>query len=305
MALLLGQEEAKKEVAQHFSDQIKLLNDMLEYGANLILRAFNSSRKELTDIVVCGVLLKQIVSMLAAVRTLIENGMVQAAFLPARAAFEAWIYSEWIILSDADRKARFYIVSNLRNERLWALRGIQGTPEGAEFDHIPRSIGLDIHANNPTLNNGAKKQLSEINQILAEPDFIEIDQEFEKRKGKRKLDLQWYKLVGGCKSIRDLAKAVGRLAEYETFYNMGSKITHSASFRDQILFGKNVVHFKPIPNLEGIENLLSFIFNVAIKSFLSTLQYYRPSEVQRFGQKYAAEWRKSFQNIKSVKYTYE
>jgi hypothetical protein len=111
--LLLGGEEAKKNVDEHFTDQIKLLNDLTEYGSNLILRAFDSSKKELSDIVVCGVLLKQVVSMLAAVQCLIEAGMVHAAFLPARAAFEASIYSDWIMFSGPERKALCYIVANL------------------------------------------------------------------------------------------------------------------------------------------------------------------------------------------------
>lgn len=303
MIPLFDQEEAKKNVAEHFADQIKLLSDMTEYGANLVLRAFDSSKKELPDIVVCGVLLKQVVSMLAAVQTLVEAGVVHAAFLPARAAFEASIYSDWIMFSDSDRKARCYVVSNLRNERLWALRSIQGTPEEADFDHIPKSIGLDIHANNPNLGHEAKKQLLEVNKILAQPGFKEIDHEFEKCKGKRKIDLPWYELVGGVKSIRQLAQAVGRLAEYETFYSKGSKITHSASFRDHIIFGNKNVQFKPIHHLEGIEILLSFIFGVAIQSFLRTLRYYRPSELPRFSQKYVEEWRKPYRTIKSVEYT--
>lgn len=73
LASILDREEAKRHAAQHFADQIALLQDLTNYGSNLVMCAFNSSKKDLSDIVVCGVLLKQIVEMLDAVETL-EGG---------------------------------------------------------------------------------------------------------------------------------------------------------------------------------------------------------------------------------------
>jgi len=301
MVRLLNREEAKKNVEEHFKDQNKLLSDLTEYGSNLILRAIDSSKRELHDIIICGVLLKQVVSMLSAVQSLIEAGLIHAAFLPARAAFEASIYSDWIMFSDSKRKALCYIVSDLRNQRLWSLRSIKGTPEEVIFDPIPKSIGLDIH-NEPNLSIDAKRALLEINKILGLPDFKEIDEEFEQRKGKRKNDLQWYELVG-AQSIRQIANAVGRIAEYETFYAKGSKISHSASFKDHIRFGKDIVTFKTIHHLEGIDMVFSFIFGVAFQSFQNILRHYRPDELPRFSDKYVKEWRKPYRSIKSVEYT--
>ena len=301
LASILDREEAKRHAAQHFADQIALLQDLTNYGSNLVMRALNLSNKNLSDIVVCGVLLKQIVEMLDAVETLVEGGMVHAAFLPARAAFEASIYLDWILFSDADRKAKCYIVSNFRDERLWASRAIQGTPEEAVFDFIAKSIGLDIHARRPTLASDAKKHLADVNRILAQPDFQAIDQEFDQRRGKRKVDLEWYELVG-AKSIRQVAQAVGRLAEYELFYAKGSQITHSASYKDHIRFVKKQVHFKPIRHLQGIDMLLNFIVGTAICSFQNTLRYYRPAVASAFSKKYVEDWRTPFLSVKSVKY---
>jgi len=302
MAHLLNREEAKKNVDDHFKEQTKLLCDLTEYGSNLILRALDSSKKELHDIVICGVLLKQVVSMLAAVQSLVGTGLIHSAFLPARAAFEASIFSDWIMFSDSKRKALCYIVSNLRNERLWALRSIKGTPEEVIFDPIPKSIGLDIH-NEPNLGIDAKKALLEINKILGLPDYQEINNEFDQRKGRRKIELQWYELVG-AKSIRQIAQAVGRIDEYETFYSKGSKISHSASFRDHIIFGKGRIHLKPIYHIEGIDILFGFVFGIAILSFHNTLRFYRPSELPKFLKNYVEEWRKPYLNVKSVEYKF-
>lgn len=300
---ILDREEARKNSAEHFSDQIALLRDLADYGSNLFLRAYNSSKKDLPDIVVCGVLLKQIVAMFDAIEVLVSEGMVHAAFLPARAAFEASIYLDWILFSDTDRKAKCYIVSNYRDERLWAYRVIQGTPEEAAFAQLTKSFGFDIHAKRPTLAGEAKKHLAEVNRILAQPGFQSIDAEFDKKRGKRKIDPEWYEIVG-AKSIRQVANVVGRLAEYEFFYSKGSQVTHSASYKDHVRFVKNQVHFKPIRHLDGIDMLIRFVVSIAIRSFQSVLGYYRPDELKAFSEKYIEDWRAAFLGVKSVNYDF-
>ena len=126
---ILGIDEAQKAVDEHFKDQVLLLRDLADYGSNLVLRSFNSSDKQMGAMITCGVLLKQIVAMLDAIHILASVGAVRAAFLPARAAFEASIYLDWMLFSDTQKKARYYMVSNYRDERLWANRTIKGTSE--------------------------------------------------------------------------------------------------------------------------------------------------------------------------------
>lgn len=110
---ILNREEAQGHAREHFSPQLALLRDLANYGSNLVIRAFNSSPKKMEDAVICGVLLKQIVAMLDAVEVLLSAGVAQAAFLPARAAFEASLYLDWILLGDSERKAQCYIVFQL------------------------------------------------------------------------------------------------------------------------------------------------------------------------------------------------
>jgi len=300
---LFDRDEACKEAQRYFSTQINLLQDLANYGSNLIARAYNSSKKALPDAVVCGVLLKQVVAMIDAVETLLASGIVHATFLPARAAFEASLYLEWILFSDTDRKAKCYLVSNLREERLWALRAISGTPEEKIFNSIVKDLDVDFHSKIPNLASDAKTHLAEVNSILARADFKSIDLEFEKLKLKRKADPQWYLLLG-AKSIRQIAKAVLRLPEYEMFYAKGSRITHSASYKDHIKFSKGQVHFKPIRHLEGSDVLLNFLVSSALRTYQSVLGYYRQGELHAFAKKYVQDWRTPFLSTKRVKYNF-
>jgi hypothetical protein len=102
---ILNRGEATNVVEEHFSSQTALLRDLANYGSNLIIRAFDSSPKKMAEVVICGVLLKQVVAMVDAVEVLLSAGCGHAAYLPARAAFEASVYSDWMLFSDGERKA--------------------------------------------------------------------------------------------------------------------------------------------------------------------------------------------------------
>jgi hypothetical protein len=301
LAGILSREETKKHAVEHFPEQIALLRDLADYGSNLVLRVYNSSAKDLPAIIVCGVLLKQVVAMVDAIYALVEQGMVHAAHLPARAAFEASVYLDWILFGDSQRKATAYMVSNYRDERLWAARVIKGTPEEAIFDPIAKSLGLDIHARRPTLAAESQKHLAEVNRILAQTEFAKMDKEFNRVRGKKKYDPDWHE-VCGLKTIRQVAGAVGRLPEYEFFYSRGSQISHSGSYKDHIRFVKDMeIHFRQIRNLEGVDALLNFTVATVMRSFQNTLRYYRSEEVPAFTRKYINDWRIPFLTVKSVK----
>ena len=299
---ILDREEARRLSAEHFSDQVALIRDLTNFGSNLVLRAYNSSKKDIPDIVVCTVLLKHIVAMLDSIESLMSEGIVNPAFLPVRAAFEASIYLDWILFSDTDHKAKCYMVSNYRDERLWAKRAIKGTAEESLFTKLVEGIGVDTYQSDPTLQDKAEQHLEEVNRILAQPSFQSIDAEFDRKKGRRKIDPEWYE-VAGAKSIRQVAESVGRLPEYEMFYSKGSEITHSASYQDHIRFVKDGIHFKPLRLLGDTRMLVTSAVSIATHSFQSILRYYRPDELKTFAKKYAEDWRAPFLGVKSVKYT--
>ena len=302
-AAILNREEPRDVAQKHFVEQTELLRDIANYGSNLIVRAFNSSPKKMAEVVVCGVLLKQIVAMVDAVDVLLASGCGHAAFLPARTAFEASIYLDWILAGDSERRATRYIVGNYRDERLWAAKAIPGTTEEAAFTQIAKRLGLDIHANRPTLASDANAHLAEVNRILAQPELRVIDQEFAATRKKRKRDPEWYEL-DGLKSVRQVAEKVGRLPEYEFFYSKGSQVTHTGSYKDHIRFAGGQVRFKPIRHLADVNMLLNFIGSISIGTYMKILQRYRPGELTAFRKKYLEDWQSPFQNVVSVRYDF-
>jgi len=131
--LIIDRERHEKDAQTYLSKHTELLIDFINYGSSLIPRVYDSSNKKLEDIVVIAVLLKQVVAMIDAVEVLISKGAVSTSHLQARAAFEASLYIDWILQGDSEKKAKYYYVANLRNQRLWALRFKTGTPEEKIF----------------------------------------------------------------------------------------------------------------------------------------------------------------------------
>src|SRR4051812_20586935 len=107
---ILDRARAAELSQQHYAKQLGLLQDLANYGSNLVLRAFNSSPRKMVDIVICGVLLKQVAAMTDATDILLAAGCGNAAFLPSRTAFEASIYLDWILIGNSELKAKRYIV---------------------------------------------------------------------------------------------------------------------------------------------------------------------------------------------------
>ncbi len=300
---ILNREEPRAVVEEHFSQQTALLRDLANYGSNLVIRAYESSPKKMAEVVVCGVLLKQVVAMVDATEVLLSAGCGHASFLPARTAFEASIYIDWILNADSERRATRYIVANYRDERVWAERAIPGTIEETTFTKIAQALGVDIHADRPTLATDAAAHLAEVNRILAQPNLASIDHEFTAARRGQRPDVKWYEL-DGLRSIRQIARHLGRLPEYEFFYSKGSLVAHTGTYKDHVRFSNGEVRLKPIRHLADVNMLLNFIVAICLGTYKRVLERYRPGETNAFTRKYLEDWRDPYTNVTAVNYNF-
>jgi hypothetical protein len=302
LSAILNRDESRTVIAEHFQPQIDLLRDLANYGSNLVLRAYESSARGIADAVVCGVLLKQVIAMVDAVEVLIASGITLAAHPPARTAFEASLYVDFVLLEQTDHRGKCYLVGNYRDERLWCARVTKGTSEEKAFASATKPIALDIQGKHPELAAGAAAQIVEIDRILAQPDLAAVNAEFERLRGKRKHDVDWY-VVAGATSIADIAKQVGRFHEYVAFYSKGSSVTHSSSYKDHLRFAGNEVRFVPVRHLAALNQLFTFVGALTMHTYWRVLAQYRPAEIPRLIKKYSADWRGPFLNAKQVNYS--
>jgi hypothetical protein len=300
---LLNREEAIRHAIQVYGPQLDVLADMVNYGSNLVPRAYHSSAKGAAEAVVIGVLLKQIVAMLDAVEVLVRQGISYAGLLQARAAFEASLYVDWILSADAENRANHYLVANLRGERKWAKRAMPGTPEKKDFDARFQPLGSNLSVTSPDIETDAKNHLAEVDRLLGQPHFNRIDVAFEqhRRASRRKHEPTWHALLGK-QSIRQIAEEVGRAPEYEIFYSRGSDVTHAGLYKDHIKFVRGGFRLKPIRHLSDSHGLLLSVMGLAIRTFRRVIHTYRSGEAPAFCKKYAEDWRHAFVSVQRVQY---
>jgi hypothetical protein len=300
---LLDREAAAGIIGQHYAPQLELLTQMTNYASNLIPRAFNSSPKQLPDLIVCYALLKQFASMLDAMEILLRAGAVHAAFVPGRVAFEVSLYLEWMLVSDLEKKATHYYVGNMRAERNWGLRVQRHTPEGAEFLKDMGKIGEDVLNNRPAFEQDGPSHVADVNRILLMPEYVATDKafdEYKKNNPRQRHEPDWYKVLGK-RTLKEIARELGRASEYLLYYSKGSQVTHSQSYKDQFNFGAKGVAAHPIRNVADIHAAFNLAFCNAIKVFIQVLKSYRNEELPAFSRMYLTEWRQAFTNILEIK----
>jgi hypothetical protein len=292
---------------QHYSAQISLLRDLVNYGSQLIPKAFEPSGTKLENVIVLGVLLKNVVIMIDGVEIIVSNGTVYPALLQARAAFETSIYLDWLVLNQTEKKANYYYVSSLRNERIWALRVAKDTPAHRKFISDTQSLKDYLNLETTEMFETAEKHLIEVNRILSQSNFKQIDSEFELLKKGDRTEPAWYIPLLGKQSgrgLRAIAQEVGRVAEYVFFYEQTSRVTHASSYKDHIKFRQNTFLFEPIRWLNGIDTLIRFTGSIALHTYRTIIEKYSPNEMANFHQRYVTEWRQPFLNIPSIEYMF-
>ena len=297
---LLDREKVVEDVKSAFSKQLSALEDLVNYGTNLVPRCYGSSDKGLGAVVVLGILLKQVIAMLDAVELLSSKGAIYAAGLQARALFEASAYTEWILAADTEKKATYYYVHNLRRQRWWAERLQPGSAEATAFaSDVP-----EIHVlTNATATTAAAGNLTEIDRVLTQPELAVVSQVFEDCKLRNGKDVAWHVPLG-ARTVSALARSIGRFAEYTFFYALWSDAMHSSNYSHHVSFQKGRVVFQPIRNLSGFDTLFRQVVTTTLRTYRSLLETYRSGELElgAFRRKYLENWQKALLEIPKIKY---
>lgn len=296
---VLDRKTAPDDIQKYFSESLDLLREIINYGTNLIPRCYVSSKKGLLEYIVLFTFLRQVVAMLDGFEILCHQGALYPSQLQVRAILEAWVNINWILKEDSENRAKYYYVWNLRQKRFWALSVIKGEGEYKEFKKVDSYNILDLEEAK-AIETIAKKQVSQIDSILNSNDFKDINNTFDKLRGKRNYDVAWYK-ISGISSVKAMADNIGKSEEYYVFYNMFSRVMHGSNLEQHATIREGKLIGEQIRKLDNIRTLLQMVIDLAIKTYTTVLSYYRNGEVPRFYEKFLQEWRERFHKIPEVK----
>jgi hypothetical protein len=298
---ILDRETSTKLAESYLQDSLSLMQELANYGSNLILRCFNSSNKEVKDLVLLGSLLKQFVAMVDGAEILLSKGAKHAAVLQVRALLEQQLYLGWILQDDTDRRARLYYVWNLRKMRYWNNTTVSGTPENAKFTpHFAEHTGSKMSSLPQEMKTAILNQIADIDTLLNSPPYVSLNAEFDRLKGKKLRDVAWHCPFGGVSSIKAMADRLGCAREYDITYDQLSGVAHSTAFFGQVVVHPEHVTFEPVRDLAEVDTLFRAIGSYCLQTYRMVLNHYRPAEIEAFNRKYRDEWKSRFLGIKSV-----
>lgn len=296
--LLLDRELYQELIQEPFAGKLSLLEELVNYGTNLVPRCFVSSSKKLPDVVITICLLKQAVTILDSIHVLAAKCATTPCFICLRSLLEVDIGLRWILKEETERRAILYFVWELRKQ-LHLTRSLKkGTPEH-NFDQqlkkdsqfVPELSGVDKKL--------IDKQISQLKRKLASSECRSVNTEFDqKKKGLR--DKKWY-VLGGGDSIKRMAKQVRRASVYQHLYAPFSDIVHGQVLDEQVSFENGKVVFEPIRNPLGLDNVFEVTLCLAIDLYRTVLDHYRPSELANFDMKYTRQWQVRFMSEINVK----
>jgi len=288
------------QIKETFSEQIALLEQLVNYGTNLVPRCFNSSDRKIPDIVVLLSFMKHAVTSLDAISILSREGATLSCFPHIRSLFEIELYLRWIFQEDYARRGTAYFVWNIRKKRYWSRCYLDGTPEqAAHTAHMQGALFGDIVI--PYDQEEIKTAVDHETTRLSSPELAAVNDLFESRMAASGKDVEWYKPFG-VNSIRDMAIGLGDEGAYKVFYAKYSQLTHGQSFEQQLHFdtAHSVVVFDHIRTLQSIDEVFQMTLSFAFKIYRTVLENYRPSEINAFNRKYVEEWQKAFRSIPKV-----
>ncbi|MBI5683759.1 MAG: hypothetical protein HZC54_01635 [Verrucomicrobia bacterium] len=281
--------EQATEQAKEFNDLTSLLKEVIDYGTDLIPRAYANSPKDGKAACLIFILLRQCLMHLDGVEILVLAGNASSARLQLRSLWEITILVEWILAKDTDAKIRHFFVANIRRERQRHLIGLPNTPEATKYPDIAKFLSTSEE-----LVRRIPSQIQVLDKLLLQPDLKPVDDKFQEYYTKHGYDKDWFKVYGlpsQSISLRAIAKSISKEFEYTWVYRPFSDDVHASDMWRSIQLGAgNRVWLTPIREPQGIPETVQFAISFTARLYEMILNQYRPNEAADNFKRKKAEW---------------
>lgn len=286
---------ARSAVHDHYASQLQLYRELVRYSADLALGALTSAPDGIPHHMVISVLFRQAIAATDAVSELLEAGAVDQAHLQLRGLMEArWglIYA----LRDPDKWGRHIYVASLRENLNRMRQSIPGTDEykRGEYErelhakYGPSDVAPDItpeHAQE--YSDGIEAVLGKSENKVANEALHGFGKKYE---------APWYfdgavNPPDQVKSLRQLAKAVGAIGEYDSVYKYASYHVHGGYTGTSLSLDDTGAYVTPIRSPEGLRQTLVLGFGLLSECCLRVIRQWRTGEEAQFVKTYAEKWR--------------
>jgi len=216
---------------------------------------------------------------------------VKPCLLTVRAAFEASVYAEFVLCGKDERRAKAYYVSYLRRCRMWANRAIRGTQERKSFLRDLRGMPFKDPFATGKRQIAARAEAARLSAELNSRRYLRWNRRFDALERRRLAS--WYQPLFRRKVfLRDICAAVGRRHEYRAIYELGSEEMHGARMGAHLEVPEDgTMLISPLREPSDFSFVAKTLGSIAIRTIRTTLNHYRPEEVENFVGRYVRDWR--------------
>lgn len=255
-----------------------VLQELVNFASNALVRCATSSKGQENEDLALLSLYRHIMEMTDGVEVLISQSSVTPAIPLIRSSFEALISMEYIVEDDAQYVARSlaWLVDYV-HQRLDLYESLDpSTSRGQELqralnqDKIGKAITVPLQAS-------ISQAIANLQDLLAKPQLAAIDEDFTQLRGQRKR--KWYRLYGGPDNIRELARCVGRVAQYDSLYRKWSRVSHAHDFAPFIARtpdGQGAI--RGIRDSSDLKNVANFAASFMLGATRALIAKFRPAE---------------------------
>ena len=224
---ILYREFSKAQSGQIIEIASDDLQELVNFGSHALVRcATSSTGNENEDLAILS-LYRHVIEMTDGVEVLVSQSCAIPAIPLVRSSFESLISMLYIVEEDSkylDRSLAWLI--DYIHQRLATYESLDpNTAKGQEFQ---QSINLDDTAKTLQLppQTDVSNAIKNLQSLLAKPQLHTLNQDFLNLRGAKK----WYRLYGGPENVRELARHVGRIVQYDFLYRYWSRVSHGHDF---------------------------------------------------------------------------
>ncbi len=295
------------QVRKHFASWIDLEKEMARYAADLLLRSLKDAPKNRASLVVLGVLYRQNIVAFDGALSCLESGAVHAAIPLNRALLEASFGLDWM-LRDVERLSAQFYVSSVRENLIWIRRGIPGTSEHSDFLAECKAMPYPLDTS-PELVAARQAEEGQLTATLNNQTYKSYNDAVEAYRNppspqKRRSEPKWYAYGSEAVSnVADMARKLGRGAEYMAFYKYGSYHVHGSLADSHFYRDGGSVRIYPVRDLRLFPTVLTNTATLMLQTIKTVTERYRPGEVINVDKNRLRPWARAIRQLASATIT--
>jgi hypothetical protein len=204
-----------------------LLQELVNYGSHFLVRSEYTPTPQQDETLALDMLYLQVLEMIDAIEVLIKQASISPAYLQLRSIFEALIAIDYILQDDSKsyQRSLSWLVAHT-HRRINLHESLDPTRERGKA--LKAELEKDEWSKTVIYPEGTdvEKAVNNLLSFLNKPHIQPIEAEYQRYKKDNKRTPEWYSLFSTLRSLEELARSVGRGAQYQLFYRHWTGVAH-------------------------------------------------------------------------------